>query len=98
MQKSFYCFPGQENSLFRLDDLVTMLGFDDVEEVKLNLEYYEIPLQSDSIVLIGKMKTHGKVTSGQFKGKNLELEIHLIFPRGSKSILCTKEIQKITRR
>jgi hypothetical protein len=78
MQRSYYCFADQENYLFRGEDFLDILGFDSVEEVKENLEYYEIPFSEigqDCIVYIGRLKEAGRIKQGNFKGTFYEVII-----------------------
>jgi hypothetical protein len=56
MQKAYYCFPDQPNTLFSLQELCELLGLDNLEQTRELLEYYEIPIQPNDLVCIGKMK------------------------------------------
>jgi hypothetical protein len=46
MQKSFYCFPDDARTVWPLNDLIELLGFDDKSQVLEVLEYHEIPFSS----------------------------------------------------
>ena len=70
MQKAFYCFADDTSSMWPLEELMILLGFDSVDEVLETLEYYDIPYQHGA-ALIGKQingSSEQKLNKGSFKG------------------------------
>ena len=76
MQKAYYCFPDNNRTVWPIEELVSLLGFDDESDVLETLEYYEIPHENrdgEWVALIGRTgseNTDGKLqmTKGLFKG------------------------------
>jgi hypothetical protein len=70
MQKAFYCFPDDTSSMWPLEDLMVLLGYDSEAEVLETLDYYDIPYQNGA-ALIGKQingSSDQKLNKGNFKG------------------------------
>jgi hypothetical protein len=69
MQKAFYCFPDDTSSMWPLEDLMVLLGYDSEAEVLETLDYYDIAYQNGA-ALIGKQingSSDQKLNKGNFK-------------------------------
>lgn len=70
MQKAFYCFPDDNSSIWPIEELVILLGFDSELDAFETLDYYEIPYENGA-ALIGKQINGGpeqKMNKGNFTG------------------------------
>ncbi|KAI8909405.1 SAC3/GANP/Nin1/mts3/eIF-3 p25 family-domain-containing protein [Powellomyces hirtus] len=77
MMNAFYVFPNAPDTHTLVEGLVERLGYDDVEDARIDLDYYEIPvmeIDGHSYAQIGKVSQKGlngknTLVPGTFNGK-----------------------------
>lgn len=89
MQKAYYCFPDDNSSVWPINELMILLGYDSEEEVMETLDYYEIPYEN-GVALIGKQINEQKMNKGNFTG----IIICINSNRGPESESCSSKIRE----
>jgi hypothetical protein len=99
MQRAFYCFPDDNSSVWPIEELMLLLGYDSEQEVVETLDYYEIPHENGR-ALIGKQigSSDQKANKANFTGifyqlfNMIEGQRVSLTPRKSERMVSIKRV------